>query len=204
METYPELVEKLLPIKLALEWLEGANHQIEQQWGNKDFSQLGSLIMRDDSGLQGDDPLQGEDPYLNLNQDLVRAFSALNLRRLSRHMNTLLSRDMLLSRAAPHKTFQGKTLRKAKKGGRVGGAAKAEKCKPLYENIERLFLRENAKSPRETLKFYASQIENEVRTFIEKDPEPYKHIGSGQHGSRDYHDFILRRLGRINKSRSIE
>lgn len=90
MEKHPELADKLLPIKTALEWLEGANHQLEQQWGNKDFSQLGSLIMREASGLQGDNPLQGEDPYLNLNQGLVRAFSALNLRRLSRHIESPL------------------------------------------------------------------------------------------------------------------
>ncbi|MBA2800652.1 hypothetical protein H1I79_19960 [Aeromonas veronii] len=202
MEEYPELAAKLLPIKIALEWLEGANHQLEQQWGNKDFSQLGSLIMRDASGLQGDNPLQGEDPYLNLNQDLVRAFSVLNLRRLSRHINTLIARDTQLTAAIPRKHLQEKTTRKAQKEGRIGGEVKAEKYKPLYEEIKRLFFLEKSINPGRTLKFYASQIEQKVELFIKQDPEPYKQIGSESDGIRDYHNYIARKLSSLNSSKA--
>ena len=200
MEEYPELAAKLLPIKIALEWLEGANHQLEQQWGNKDFSQLSSLLMRDASGLQGDNPLQGEDPYLHLNQDLVRAFSILNLRRLSRHINTLIARDAQLAAAIPRKHLQEKTTRKAKREGQKGGEIKAEKYKPLHEEIKRLFCLEKSINPGKTLKFYASQIEQKVRLFIKQDPEPYQQIGSESDGIRDYHDYIVRKLSSLNSS----
>jgi hypothetical protein len=200
MEKHPELAKKLLPIKIALEWLEGANYQLEQQWGNKTFSQSGMLFMRDASGLQGDNPLQGEDPYLNLNQDITRACDVLNLRRLSRHISTLISRDLLLSMAIPYKNLQEKATRRAKKEGSAGGTAKADKSKPLYEEIKRLFLLEVSKHPGQKLKFYASQIEVHVERFIKQNPEPYRQIGSGPSDARDYNSYILRKLSDINRS----
>ncbi|MFB2828692.1 hypothetical protein ACE1BS_03530 [Aeromonas jandaei] len=199
MEEYPELAAKLLPIKIALEWLEGANHQLEQQWGNKDFSQLGSLIMRDASGLQGDNPLQGEDPYLHLNQDIVRAFAALNLRRLSRHINTLIARDTMLATAAPRKHLQEKTTRRAKKEGRIGGEVKAANRQPLLEEIERLFLLKQSQFPNRPMTFYADKIKADFAQFITDHPGQYKDLGSssGVKGQRDYHDYVYRKLLKI-------
>ncbi|MGL5037498.1 MAG: hypothetical protein ACRC6F_07145 [Aeromonas sp.] len=200
MEEYPELAAKLLPIKIAMEWLEGANHQLEQLWGNKTFSQMGPLIMRDSSGLRGDNPLQREDPYLYLNLNLIDAFSVLNLRRLARHINTMITRDSLLAAATPHKSLQEKTTRRAQKEGRTGGEVKAKKYKPLHEEIKRLFFLEKSINPGRTLKFYASQIEQEVELFIKQDPEPYKQIGSESDGIRDYHNYIARKLSSLNSN----
>jgi hypothetical protein len=196
MEEYPELAAKLLPIKIALEWLEGANHQLEQQWGNKDFSRLGSLLMRDASGLQGDNPLQGEDPYLNLNQDLVRAFSALNLRRLSRHINTLIARDTLLAASTPRKHLQEKATRRAKKYGSSGGQKKAAKNDTLLEEIKRLFILERSKHPNRPKTEYASNIAKALTDFIDKHPGQYGDIGSvvGSNGERNYYNFVYREL----------
>ena len=192
MEEYPELAAKLLPIKIALEWLEGANHQLEQQWGNKDFSQLSSLIMRDASGLQGDNPLQGEDPYLNLNQDLVRAFSALNLRRLSRHINTLIARDTLLAASTPRKHLQEKATRRAKKYGSSGGQKKAAKNAPLREEIKRLYQLGRSKPPKLPRTEHASNIAKAISAFIDKHPGQYGGIGSstGLNGSLMFYNFV--------------
>lgn len=202
MQVYPELAAKLLPIKIALEWLEGANHQLEQQRGHKDFPQLGSLILRDASGLQGDNPLLGEDPYLNLNLDIARAFTALNLRRLSRHINTLIARDTQLTVAIPHKHLQAKATRRAKKEGSTGGAAKAANRQPLNEEIKRLFLLEKSKHPNRPATEYANNIKHVIADFINKHPDQYGDIGSssGSNGERDYYDFIYRQLRKIRQN----
>lgn len=57
MLLYPELVERLLPIKNAIEWLEGAELQLYQLTRHKRFEQSGELF-KESSGLDGDNPMQ--------------------------------------------------------------------------------------------------------------------------------------------------
>lgn len=204
MVLYPELVERLLPIKIALEWLEGTDFQLDQLLRNKKFDQSGDLINRDSSGLEGDNPFHGDDPYLYLNDDICKAMSTLNLKRLSKHIQTLITRDRLLSEAMPHKRMMEKTTFRAKKLGSKGGAVRAAKTKPLHDEIKRLFLLEKAKRPHGRLTEYASKIQADVAAFISEHKDQYKSIGSpsGANGERCYYDYIYRQLRLINPSKN--
>lgn len=203
MVLYPELVEQLLPIKIALEWLEGTDFQLDQLLRNKKFYQSGDLINRDSSGLEGDNPLQGNDPYLYLNDDICKAMGALNLKRLSKHIQTLITRDRLLSEAMPHKRMMEKTTYLAKKTGSKGGVTSATKIKPLHDEIKRLFLLQKKKRPDGRLTEYAHEIEISIEAFINENKDKHWNVGSpaGANGELNYYEYIYRQLRLINPSK---
>jgi hypothetical protein len=194
---HPELRERLAKYITAIEWLEGIECQLEQMQGKKDFAALGSLMLRDNIGMDGKSSLEGEDVYQFVNNHLPKGIDALGLRRLSKHLVTLSKRDSNLALGLPHKNYL--SARQAE-GGR-GGKANAAVLIPLKEEIARLYREAAAKRPNETLKFHAHSIEANVLLFLQSDPDKYQSIGSisGPNGERDYYEYIYRTILKIKK-----
>ncbi|MBE8763452.1 hypothetical protein V6S06_22465 [Aeromonas hydrophila] len=189
MEQYPELKESLLKVKIAFDWLEGADLKLQQLSSKKSFFELAELAKRDDAGLDGDNPFEGEEPYLLLNQDICHGLGALGLRHLAKHIHTLTTRDVLLARAVPHQRLRQKTSRKAKEYGRKGGAKNSEKRQPLRDEIGRLARPLFIENPKLKIIECARLIEREVLEFIKKSPHEYKDIGS-KNDPDEYFEFI--------------
>jgi hypothetical protein len=203
----PELVSELLHIKMALEWLEGANAQLEKQFRSHDFKKMGPQISRNSSGLEGDNPFEGEDINLIVNQDIVRAMTCLDLRRLARYLNTLITRDQLLANAVPLKNHKIKQRIEAKRHGQQGALNAASFYVDLRHKIIKLYDESKATNDRDGQvkkpKEYASEIERNVIEIIAASPEKYSKVGELlfpddpqrdplDPTNRNYHAYILR------------
>lgn len=195
---YPELRDRLTKYITAMEWLEGVECQLEQILGTKDFAAAASLMMRDSAGMDGKSSLEGEDVYQFVNMHLPRGMAALGLRRLSKHLITLGERDRNLASGLPHKNYLSARQAEGKKGGKANAAL----LTPLKEEITRLYREAAIRSPNETSKFYAYNIEERVCAFIQNDPSRYQSVGSGSGApnERDYHEYIYKLILKIKRT----